>query len=275
MDTSTATDTATGEGANATKEPNVGSTSAASEAAAAATQDPLANSAASTAFTGTQTISPEAGGISEGQDSPQATSAASGGMSEGTNIGIGVGVGVGAAVIIALIALFFIMRKRRKNEYSSHPSAENMRGQPAMTSTEPALAAVSALGRSPSYHSNNRSSYHSLAHTSPPPLPDSAIDPMAEANIGTILAQPTIIPPSQQSLPYHSPEAETPRGRRSMEAEAIPSPGTVSLATPAPPYDDTPSPVDGPPSRPVSPVSPVSPMGSRPGSLRRSFESSR
>lgn len=255
------------DGSTTTKQANAEATT---NASSAVTLDPLAGSA-STALTA-QTITPEGDG-SDGQDSSQAATHSSGGMSSGAKIGIGVGVGVGLAVLIAVIALFFVMRKRRRNRYSSHPSAENMRGQPAMTSTEPALAGATALGRSSSYRSNNRSSYHSLSPTIPPPMPHTAADPLAETTRGTVPAQPTIIPPSQQSLPHQaSGDIDTPRARRSLEAEVLTSPATQSLSTPAPPYEEAPSPVDEPPSRPVSPVSPISATGSRPPSLRRSLD---
>ena len=236
--------------------------------------DPLAASTAATAGTGATSTAASASN-DNGAPLQEAQAEQSGGMAQGTKIGIGVGVGVGVAVLIALVALFFIMRKRRRNRYNANNGAEQMRGQPAMESNEPALAAASALGRSPSYRSNNRSSYHSLSPTGPPPVPETtAADPMPEATKGTIPVQPTIIPPSQQSLPREQAGNQTPRGRPSMEAEIVPSPGGQSLNTPAPPYEEAPSPMDEhPSSRPISPVSSVSSMGSRPPSLRRSIGS--
>ena len=168
----------------------------------------------------------------------------SGGLTSAEKAGVGVGVGVGIPLIAGAIALIFFLRRRRSNRYGpSGPSASELRGQPAMSSAAPALAGASELGRAPSQHSLPRSASHRSLEVATASAPD-----------------PTIVPPSQHSL-----------GRAPSQHSVGPmSPEQQSLMTPAPAYDEAPSPMqeyrEEPEPEPVSPVSPVSPMGSRPPS---------
>jgi hypothetical protein len=172
------------------------------------------------------------------------TSSTSGGLSSTEKIGVGVGVGVGVPLIAGAIALFFILRRRKSNNRygSANSSAAQLRDQPAMSSAAPALAGVSAMGRSSSKHSLPQTpSQHSLedVRAPPPPVPKPMIQPPS--------SHPFARAPSQHSAAPSFPEQEN----------LMPAP---------PPYEDAPSPLEEHPERPVSPVSPISPIGSRPPS---------
>ena len=167
----------------------------------------------------------------------------SGGLGSTEKIGIGVGVGVGVPLIAGAIALFFILRRRKSNNRygSANSSAAQLQDQPAMSSAAPALAGVSAMGRSSKHSLPQTPSQHSLedVRAPPPPVPAPMIQPPSSHSLARA--------PSQHSIATSLPEQEN----------LMPAP---------PPYEDAPSPMAEHPERPVSPVSPISPMGSRPPS---------
>ena len=192
--------------------------------------------------TGNTQSNPTVGASQQGSDNGQSSS---GGMSNSSKIGIGVGVGVGGALIIGALAMFFILRRRKRNSRygSANASAAHLRDQPAMSSAAPALAGVSAMGQSPSKGSLPQTpSQHSLADIPAPVENTRAASP----------PRPTIQPPSSHSL------ARAP----SQHSAAPPTPEQENLMPAPPPYQDVfdaPSPMEER-AGDVSPVSPISPI---------------